>query len=83
MKFGKTTYPSLEGVSLCVSNPMQLCVPSGFDRRTGSEVSMDHIFFQGVLAAITLVGGGAGDGVVRASAGCELLLCSGTITSLF
>lgn len=72
MKFGDTaTYSSLEGVSLCVSIPMQLCVPSGFDRRTGSEVSMDHIFFQGVLAAITLVGGGAGDGVVRASAWCE------------
>ena len=56
---------------------MQLCVPSGFDRRTGSEVSMDHIFFQGVLAAITLVGGGAGDGVVRASAGVSFSSAQG------
>ena len=54
-----------------MSIPTQLCVPSGFDGRTGSEVSMDHIFFQGVLAAITLIGGGAGDGVVRAGARCE------------
>ena len=41
------------GVSHC-----SLSVPSGFGGRTGSEGSMDHVFPQGVLAAITVVGGG-------------------------
>ena len=61
MKFGDTvTYPRLEGVSLCGSIPMHLWlyVPSSFGGRSGSKVSMDRIFFQCVLAAITLVGGG-------------------------
>ena len=38
-----------------------LCVPSGFVWRAGSDISMNHVFPQGMLAAIALVGGGAGD----------------------
>ena len=67
------------GGSLC-----SLSVPSGFDGRGGSEVSTGHIFPQDVLAAITLVGDGAGVGVARARARCEpgLLLCSVVVTTL-
>lgn len=36
-------------------------LPSGFDWRIGSEVSMGHIFPLGVLAPVTLVGGADGD----------------------
>ena len=39
-----------------------LPVPSGFGRRAGFDMSTSHILPQAVLAAITLVGGGAGDG---------------------
>ena len=35
-----------------------LYVPSGFDGRAGFDVNISHIFPQGVLAAITLVGSG-------------------------
>ena len=61
-----------------------LHVPSGFDGRAGSEVSMNHIFPQRVLVAITLVGGGAGNGGARARARCGLglLLCSVANTTL-
>ena len=43
-----------------------------------------HVFPQGVLAAITLIGSGSGDKQVRASTGykAELSLCSGAITTL-
>ena len=51
------------GVSL-----YSLHVPSRFGGRAGSDVSRSHIFPQGVLAAITLVGGGAGDEGARARA---------------
>ena len=40
-------------VSLC-----SLHVPSGFGGRAGSKVSTGQIFAYGVLAVITLVGGG-------------------------
>lgn len=42
-----------------------------------SEVSKRHVFPQGVLVAITLLGSGAGDGGARARTRCEsgLLLC--------
>ena len=58
-------------------------MPSDFGGSSVSEVSMDHIFPQGMLAAITLVGGGPRDGA-RARATCELglLLCSEVITTL-
>ena len=64
--------------SLCT-----LCVLSGFDGRAGSEMSKGHIFPQGMLAAITLIGGGAGDGGARARARCDLgLLFSVAVTAL-
>ena len=67
------------GASLC-----SLCVPSGFGGRARSEVSIGCAFPQGVLAAIMLVGGGAGYGGARARARCELglLLYSVAITTL-
>ena len=48
------------------------------------DVSRSHISPQGVLPAITLVGGRAGDGGSRARTRCEavLPLCSGAITIL-
>ena len=46
---------------------------SGFVERTASEMSTSHIFPQGVLAAIPLVGGGA---TARARCDLGLLLCS-------
>jgi len=50
----------------------------------GSRVSMSHIFSQGVLVAITLVGSGPGDGDARYRTWCDLgfLFCWGTITIL-
>ena len=51
-----------------------LHVPSGFGGRTRCEVNTSHVFLKGVLAAITLVGGGAGDGGARIRARCELEL---------
>ena len=54
-----------------------LYVPSGFGGRAGFDVKTSHIFPHSVLAAITLVGGGAGDEGPRAIARCKLgsLLC--------
>ena len=51
-----------------------LHVPSGFGRSAGSDVSSSHIFPQGVLAGIILVGGRAEDGGARAGARHELRL---------
>ena len=61
-----------------------LRVPSGFGGRAGSAVSTSHVFPQGVLAAITLVGSRAGDAEARAGAKCKsgLLLCSVASTTL-
>ena len=58
---------------------------SAFGWRAGSDMSTCHIFLQGVLAAISLVGGTSGDGGSRARAGCEpgSLLCSVASTTLF
>ena len=44
-------------------------MPSAFYGRVGFDMDAIHIFPQGVLAAITLVGGGAGDGGARAGPG--------------
>ena len=59
-------------------------MPGSDSGRAGSDVSRSHVFPQGVLAAITLVGGGAGDGADRDRARCELglLLCSVATTTL-
>lgn len=66
-------------VSLCI-----LGVPNGFDEGAESGVSLGHVFPQGMLSDIALVGGRAGGRVVRARARCEPehILCSVTITTL-
>ena len=51
-----------------------LHVPSGFGGRVGPEVSTGHIFPSGLMAVITLVGGGTGDRGVRARAGTSPML---------
>lgn len=62
-------------VSLC-----GLCVSRG---RAESDMSTSRVFPQGVLAGITLVGGGAGEGGAGARARCELgLLSSVAYTTL-
>lgn len=55
-----------------------LSVPIGFGGRTGSDVNSSYIFLQDVLAPITLVGDGAGNGGARVRAKYDwgLLLCS-------
>ena len=60
-----------------------LCVPSAFSGRAVSDMNTTYIP-QGVLAAITLIGCGAGDGGAMAGAWCELglLLCLGASTTL-
>ena len=57
-------------------------MPSGW--RAGFDVDASHVFPQGIMATVTLVRGGAGDGGARAVAGCEtrLLLCSVAVTGL-
>ena len=48
---------SYVGASLC-----RLCVPKTFGGRAGSDVDTSHIFPQGVLATVILLGDVAGDG---------------------
>ena len=57
-------------------------LPTGFGGRAGSDMNTSHIFPQGVQAAITLVGCGAGDGGTRARFRHELglLFCSVAVT---
>lgn len=57
-------YPYV-GMSLC-----NLHVPSGFGGRGGSEVNTVCVSPQGALAAIALVGDGAGVGGARATVRC-------------
>ena len=59
-------------------------VPRAFGGRAGSVVSISHVLPQGGLAALTLVGGGAGDGGARTGARCDpgLPLCSVAITAI-
>ena len=63
-----------------------MCEPSGFGGRAGCEVSTSQFFHQGVLAAITLLGGQAGDWQegTTARGRCEprLLLCSVVNTTI-
>ena len=51
--------------------PYTDCVPSAFGGRAGFDVDISHVFPQCVLAAITLVGSGVGDGEARTGTGCE------------
>lgn len=67
-------------VSSCT---VYLC-PGPLAGRGGSAVSKSHIFSQGVLAVVSRVGCGAGDGEAGAGTRCEsgLLLCSVANTPL-
>ena len=76
MNLGETvTYCGLEGVFLCGRVPIWT-VSNAFGRRAGFDEDASHIFPQGVLAAMTLVGGGAGDGGARARCEAGPPLCS-------
>ena len=61
----------------------RLHMPSASGGRAGFYVNSSHAFPQGVLAVVTLVGCGAGDGGAKARARCEagLPLCSVAITT--
>lgn len=75
----------LKGCPCVGASLYSLCIPGGFCGRVGFYMSTSHIFFQEVLAAITLVGGEVGlDGGAGASSRCEskLLLCSLAINTL-
>ena len=81
MKLGETVAcPHLEGMSCVRMSLCNLFVPDSSGGRAGSEIRRDSVFCWGIL-----VGGGAGDGGVRARVKCEpgLLLCSIEATALF
>ena len=59
-----------------------LCVLSNFDGRSGSEVSTGHMFAQGGLTAIILVGGETGDEGAGAILRFEPELCLVVVTAL-
>ena len=73
----------LKGWSCVRVSLYRLCVPNAYGGKAGSDVDASHIFPQGVLTALTLVGGGARDGRARAEARCKtgLPLCSVAITA--
>ena len=67
MKLGEpVSYFDLEAVSFCGSNLIRSVCSQWLWWETGSDISMNHVFPQGLLAAITLVGGGARDRRARA-----------------
>ena len=74
----------LKGCPYVVVSLYSLHVPSGFGGRAGFDTNISRIFPQGVLAAISLVGAGAGEGGARAGARCEveLSLYSVDVTTL-
>ena len=83
MNLGKTvSFCSLEGVVLGGSFPYRLCTWR-LGWTSWISCGCKPIFLQGVLAALLSVGGGAGDGVARAGAACEVGLpfCSVAITA--
>ena len=67
------------GAFLC-----RLGVPNAFDGKGGFDMDANHVSPQVVLATITLVGIGAGDGGARAGAECEagISFCSVAVTDL-
>ena len=59
MNLGETVaYCGLKGCSYVGISLCRLCVPSVSDGGAGFDVDASHVFPQGVLAAITLVGVG-------------------------
>ena len=72
MHLGKiVTSLSLQRGSLSGASLYRRCVSSAFVGRDGFDVDLSHLFFQDVLAALSLLGGVAGAGGTRASADCE------------
>ena len=77
MKLGEpVSYFDLEAVSFCGSNLIRSVCSQWLWWETGSDISMNHVFPQGLLAAITLVGGGARDRGLEQSPPESGLLCS-------
>ena len=72
----------LEAVFLC--GLCRLHLPSPFGGSAGFDTDTCHIFPQGVVTTLTLLGAVAGDGGARAGSRCEagLPLCSVAITAL-
>ena len=58
---GKVTYGGLEDISLYGSILIHLQGSSDFDSRAGFDLNTSHVFLQGVLSAIILLGGGVRD----------------------
>lgn len=56
---------SYVGASLC-----RMCMSDAFSGRARFDVDASRVFLQDVLATITLVGGGAGDGDARTGTRC-------------
>ena len=52
----------LKGCPCVGTSPYCLCVLSGFGGRAGFDVNTSHACLQAVLAVITLVAGGSGEG---------------------
>ena len=55
---------------------------NGFGERAGFDMNTVHVFPQGVLIAITLIEGMAGDGGASTGWEVELPLCSVSVTTL-
>lgn len=74
----------LNGCSYVGMYLRRLQVPNAFLGRDGFVVDVSHVFLQGILADITLVGSRVGDGEARAYQRCieGLSLCSVAITTL-
>ena len=47
---------------LCRNAPIQTALPNAFSGKARFDMDISHIFPQGLLAALSFVGGGAGDG---------------------
>lgn len=61
----------------------RLHVPNAFGERAGFDVDPSHVFPQGVLEAITLLGSDAGERGTSAGTGCVVgFLSSVTVTNL-
>ena len=74
---------ALKGFSYVDVSLYGLYLPVTFGGRAGSDVNASHVFLQGVLASIPLVGDMTHEGGARASARCEEhILCSVAISAL-
>ena len=56
------TYFSFKGMLLCRNVPVQTALSSAFSGKARFDKDVSHNFPQGLLAALTFVGGGARDG---------------------